>query len=268
MSAIARWDGFLATIQARHRDVLASAEVAAKGFISTVATGGDIAPLSHELMAVANRLQELERKIIDTWHEKVEQTIFDEGHGVDVRDREYWKGKMLDRALEDQREELEPRIFAELARRRFAHASGQRAALFCGWCGTQLEPPVAFTTIEVACRCGQSVPFEPGDLMRSVAAIGTHAIAQEAAVVQWRAMKAAERRINDTRPPHPLELVVACERAQITYWRAYLSVRAQLEPTLARDPALEIRSRMEQWYMYRAEFEEEWVAAGRPRSPI
>jgi hypothetical protein len=268
MSAIARWDAFLATIQARHRDVLAAAEVAAKNFIATVAAGGDIAPLSHELMGVANRLQELERKIIDTWHEKVEQTILDEGNGVEVRDREYWKGKALDRALEDQREELEPRIFADLARRRFAHAAGQRSALFCGWCGTQLEPPVAFSTIEVPCRCGQRTPFEPGELMRSVAAIGTHAIAQEAAVIQWRAMKAAERRVKNMRPPHPLDVVVAYERSQITYWRAYLAVRAQLEPTLARDPALEIRSRMEQWYVYNAEFEEEWVAAGRPRSPI
>jgi len=104
--------------------------------------------------------------------------------------------------------------------------------------------------------------------MRSVAAIGTHAIAQEAAVVQWRAMKAAERRVKDMRPPHSLDVVVAYERSQITYWRAYLGVRAQLEPTLSRDPALEIRSRMEQWYVYSAEFEEEWVAAGRPRSPI
>lgn len=268
MSAIARWDAFLATIQARHRDVLAAAEVAARNFIASVAAGGDVTPLSHELMAVANRLQELERKIIDTWHDKVEHAIFDEGHGVDVRDREYWKGKMLDRALEDQRDELEPRIFAELARRRFAHAAGQRAALFCGWCGTRLDPPVAFTTIEVPCRCGQHTPFEPDELMRSVAAVGTHAIAQEAAVHEWRAMRAAERRMHDTRPPHPLDLVVAYERSQIAYWRAYLAVRAELEPTLARDPAMEIRSRMEQWYVYRAEFEEEWVAAGRPRSPI
>ena len=85
MSAIARWDAFLATIQARHRDVLAAAEVAAKSFIATIAAGGDVTPLSHELMAVANRLQELERKIIDTWHEKVEQTILDEGNGTTGR---------------------------------------------------------------------------------------------------------------------------------------------------------------------------------------
>src|ERR1043166_4491843 len=42
MSAIARWDAFLATIQARHRDVLAAAEVAARNFIGTVAAGGDV----------------------------------------------------------------------------------------------------------------------------------------------------------------------------------------------------------------------------------
>jgi hypothetical protein len=266
MSAIARWDAFLAQIQSRHHDVLAGADVAARNFIGAVAAGGDYLPLSHELMAVANRLLDLESKIIDTWHEKVEQTIFDEGNSVEVRDREYIKGNTLKRALEDARDEFEPRVFAELARRRYSHAITQLPALSCGWCGTLLETPISFRAIEVACRCGQRTLFEPGELMRSVAAVGTHAIAQEAAVHEWRAMKAAERRMHDIRPPHPLESVVAYERSQIVYWRAYLAVRAQLEPELARDPNMEIRSRMEQWYVYSAEFEEEWVRAGRPKS--
>jgi hypothetical protein len=222
MSALARWEGFLAQIAARHGQVLAEAEAAARDFIASVAAGGDYLPLSHRLQAVRHRLQELETSITDTWHAKVEDAIFADGLGVAERDREYARGQALRHALDDHREELEPRVFAELARRR----------------------------------------------VDSIAAIGAHAIAQEAAVVPWRAMRAAERRLHAIRPPCPLEIVVAYERSQIAYWRAYLAVRATFEPVLARDPVLEIRSRMEQWYVMTAEYEPAWVAAGRPRAPI
>jgi hypothetical protein len=70
------------------------------------------------------------------------------------------------------------------------------------------------------------------------------------------------------RPPRPLAPVKAYELAQIAYWRTYLKARAWFEPELARDPAMEIRRRMQQWYESHAEFEEGWVAAGRPREEL
>jgi hypothetical protein len=228
-AAIARWDAFLAQIRTRHADVLLAAEADAMLYVMAIAGGGDAIPLSHQLMGVHARLQDLESKITDTWHAAVEQAISDEGHGAEVCAHEYGKGLGLRRSLEDRREELDPRIFAELARRRFAHGTAG---------------------------------------VRSVAAVGAHALAQEAAVGEWRAMRAAEHRMHDHRPPYPLEAIVAYERSQIAYWRAYLAVRAQLEPELSRDPGMEIRSRMEQWYIYHAEYEEAWVRAGRPRTPI
>lgn len=227
MSALARWDAFLAQIEGRHAAVRRDAEAAAHAFIAGVAAGGDHLPLSHQLMAVRSRLQELETMIADTWHAKVEDAIFSEGHGVAVRDAQFAKGEALRHALDDAREELEPRIFAELARQRHARGLGE-----------------------------------------TVAALASHAVAQEAAVVEWQAMRAAERALHAIRPPRPLAPIRAYEQAQITYWRRYLAVRAQFEPILARDPALEIRSRMEQWYVSSAEYEEAWVAAGRPRTPI
>lgn len=266
--AVARWDAFLAQIQHRHQEVIAQADLAARAFIASVAAGGDIHPLSLELMAVRARLQDLETRIIDTWHAQVEQAIEDDGLGVAERDREYAKGLALQRALDDQREELEPRVFAELARQRYAHAQLAPRPVVCAACGAQYTGPIAFRAVELSCGCGARMVFEPGELLRSVAAIGAHAFAQEAAVVQWRAMRAAERRMHDLRPPRPLQAIVDYERAQIAYWQAYLAVRAQLEPELARDPAHEIRSRMEAWYVSQAEYEEAWVAAGRPRTPI
>jgi hypothetical protein len=268
MSALARWDGFLAQIAERHRGVRAEAEASARAFVATVAAGGDYMPLSNALSAVNSRLQELETMIIDTWHAKVEDAIFADGHDVGVRDREFAKGDALKHQLDDEREELEPRIFAELSRQRFAHAVQANRGVACSACGAALQAPFSFRAIELACGCGGRTMFEPGELMRSVAAIGTHAVAQEAVVVEWRAMRRAGLQLDAFRPPAPLHAIKAYELSQITYWRAYLAVRSRFEPELARDPALEVRSRMEQWYTHFAEFEESWVAAGRPRTPI
>jgi hypothetical protein len=102
--------------------------------------------------------------------------------------------------------------------------------------------------------------------MRSAGAIGTHPISQEAAVVEWRAMVAADRRAKAARSPCPLPLLKAYEAAQLAYWRRYLATRAWFEPELGRDPEMEVRKRMEQWYVYSAEQEQAWVAAGRPRA--
>lgn len=227
MSALARWDGFLAQVARRHAEVLAAAEVAARHFVARIAAAGDPAPLSHELMGVNARLQDLESKIIDTWHAQVEDAILGEGLGVPARDRAYATGLATKRTLDTHREELAPRVLAELARQRYAH----------------------------------------GDAI-SGAAIGAHAIAQEAATLEWRAMRAAEWALHDTRPPHALPAVLEVERTQLAYWRTYLAIRARMEPVLARDPALEIRARMESWYLHTAEYEPAWVAAGRPRAPL
>jgi hypothetical protein len=266
MQAIARWDAFLAQIQSRHQGVLVEAEVNGRQFIASIAAGGDPIPLSHSLMGTASRLQDLESKIIDTWHEKVSQAITDDGNPDDVRDRQYDKGQDLKWALEDARDELEPRLFAELARQRYQHALAAARVFDCAACGRRMNAPISFRVIELACACGARNVFDPGELMQSVAAVGTHAIAQEAAVHEWRAMKAAERRAHRFRPPKPLAAVVEVERTQVQYWRAYLAVRSRFEPEMGRDPAMEIRSRMEQWYVAFAEYEPAWVAAGRPKS--
>ena len=58
MSALARWDAFLAQIEGRHRDVIAEAEASARAAIATLAAGGDYLPLSHQLSAIDARLRD------------------------------------------------------------------------------------------------------------------------------------------------------------------------------------------------------------------
>ena len=275
-AALTRWDGFLAQIEGRHRQVIAEVEAEARTFIASVAGGGDVAPLSRQLSAAQSRLQELEARIDDTWNStpddygrgKVEAAMFAEGLGVPERDRAQAKGIATRRALEDAREELDARLYATLARQRFAHGLAARRGLFCSGCGASLEAPIVARALQVSCACGTRTPFEPGELMRSAAAMGAHAVAQEAALPQWRAMRAAQHRHHDVRPPVPLAVIKDYERSQIAYWRAYLAARAQIEPEMGIDPQKELRARMEPYYTSHAEFEEEWVRAGRPREPL
>ncbi|MBL8624265.1 MAG: hypothetical protein JNK64_23365 [Myxococcales bacterium] len=266
MSALARWDAFLAQIQGRHAQVRADAEAEGRAFIATVAGGGDYLPLSHQLGAVKHRLQDLERKIMDTWHAQVDDAILAEGNPVAVRDAACAKGIAIGHALEDARDEFEIGLMAELARARYAAAQAALRPIVCAGCGATYQPPHAFRLIEMACACGATVRYDPDELMRSAGAIGTHPIAQQAAVAEWRAMVAADRARRAARSPAPLHLIQADEAAQIAYWYRYLAARAWFEPELGRDPAMEVQKRMEQWYQYTADHEPAWVEAGRPRA--
>lgn len=218
MSASDRWDGFLAQIE--QRAALVRAEAAALGRAYDAA---DSTPLSHTLMGVRSRLQDLETNITDTWHAKVDDAFAAEGASPETRARAYAKGDAVKHALDDLREELEIDIFAELARRR---------------------PDAAV-------------------------ALAPHIFAQEAARPEWRAMRAAERALHAIRPPRALAPVKTVELTQIAYWRAYLTVRGRYEPAIqVNNLAMEIGSRMEQWYRSTAEYEPAWVEAGRPRAQL
>ena len=94
-----------------------------------------------------------------------------------------------------------------------------------------------------------------------------HRVGSLAAELEWLAMRNADRALRHARSPRPLDLIIASERAQIAYWRAYVSARAVNEPNL-RDVAHEVRSRMDAFYNLSAEFEEAWRNAGRPRTPV
>jgi hypothetical protein len=270
MSALARWDGFLAQIEGRHKDVIAEAEAAARAAIAELAAGGDHLPLAHQLSAIDARLRDLETKIADTWHAKVEDAIFADGHSPEVRDQQFQRGDDLKDRLDEAREELPIRVLAELARQRHQRARAAHGPVPCAHCGAPLDAPFSFRALELPCGAckGRITLWQPPELMLSVGAIGTHPISQEAAQKEWRAMRAAERAKNAHRSPTPLAALKAYEQAQIAYWRVYLKARAWFEPELARDPKMEIEKRMEQWYVYSAEHEQRWVEAGRPREPL
>jgi hypothetical protein len=142
-------------------------------------------------------------------------------------------GEDLWHSLEDKREVVGQRVFADAARRlhEMAEAAGADRDL-------RLRLAIAF---------------------------GAHAVASCAAESEWLAMRATERAVRAVRPPCSIALLKEWERTQIAYWTVYVRARAKFEPAMS-NIALEVSSRMEAWYHYTAEHEQEWVRAGRPRA--
>jgi hypothetical protein len=266
MAANERWTSFLRQIAQRHEEVSRDAGECATAALAQAAF--DPTPIGTAWGAIDMRLKDLERKIDDTWSAQVERTFEADGHDRGVIHAAREEGLRLRHELEDRRESLHHRIFADIARRLYARAVAERTDRGCPKCGAPLDVPITYRALQVRCaHCGALGTFEPGTLMRSVVAWGAHALSSEAAHGEWLAMLAAERAIRAVRPPCSLALLKAYERAQIAYWKAYVSARSQLEPEM-RDVGLEVRSRMDAWYRYNAEHEPEWVRAGRPRELV
>ena len=123
-----RWSAFLGQIEQRHAQVRAESEQHGAAY-----TADDLAPLSHHLMGVKSRLQDLEQSIESTWHAKVDDVFAAEGVSGETRAAAFMQGRTLAHRLDDEREESEIRILAEQARRRHdpavsAHVLAQEAA--------------------------------------------------------------------------------------------------------------------------------------------
>ncbi|HVH47757.1 MAG TPA: hypothetical protein VM925_35720 [Labilithrix sp.] len=262
MRAHERWAAFLEQIGDRHDQVCKDAEQGAREAL--LATDFDPTPIGIAWMAVTDRLKELERRIIDTWHEKVEATFESEGYDQATQIAERRKGEDLAFNLENAREASEMRVFASGARELHARALATQKAKNCPSCGAVLQIPITYNAINVTCaHCRSVVTFEPGTTARMAVAFGSHALAWEAAQPEWLVMRQAERAMRDARSPAPLALLKSYERAQIAYWFKYIGTRSYLEPVLG-DVTHEVRSRMEFWYRT-MDSEEEWRRAGAPR---
>jgi hypothetical protein len=261
-----RWQAFLAQIGDRHKLVREEAAVAARDALRE--SGYDVTPMGVAWAGVTDRLQELEGRIIDTWHEKVESAFEAEGYGRPALDIERRKGEDLAFILENSRTSVEMHVFAGGAREIHARSLATQHERNCPTCTAPLDVPIAYRAVNLRCaHCGAVSTFEPGTLARTAIAFGAHALSWVSAEREWHAMRDAERRVHDQRPPVALALLKAFEQAQIAYWFKYFATKAQLEPEL-HDVAREVRSRMEWWYTASAEHEEEWRAAGRPRAQI
>lgn len=258
-----RWQAFLNQIKERHGQICAEADEGAREALRE--SGFDPHPISVAWMAIDNRLHDLERKIIDTWHEKVDDTFEAEGYPPDERNAARARGEELAFELENDRQLAEMRVFAYGAREVHARALAAQKERSCPHCGAPLDIPMTYQAVHASCtHCKSLSTFEPGMLARSALAFGSHALSWESAHQEWLVMRRAERAMKKVRPPAALALIKDYERAQIAYWTRYFTTKAVLEPVVA-DVQREVRARLESWYTMGADHEAEWVRAGRPR---
>src|SRR5262249_1643185 len=100
--AAARWAAFLRQIDERHAALLDEAECAAPEALPHGAY--DPVPIATAWSAVTHRLKDLERRGLDTWHEKVAVTFDAEGYSPSVQQAERRRGEDLAFVLENRRE--------------------------------------------------------------------------------------------------------------------------------------------------------------------
>ena len=181
VSARARWTAFLQQIEGRYKQICEEAEVGAREALAE--SGYDPIPIGNAWGAIQSRLQDLESKIIGTWNEKVQAAYGAEGIPHDVQMSDRANGADLAYRLENAREALQHRIFAEGARAMYSRAAATQRERACPTCGSPFDVPFSYQAMNLTCgHCRAVSTFEPGSLVRSVLAFGSHSLAWEAAL--------------------------------------------------------------------------------------
>ncbi len=262
---VARWDGFLAQVRERFVQILCEAHEGCPALLEQA--GWDPTPMGNAWSAIEQRAKELSYKVDETWSSKVETTFEEAGAPPEVLHAERSKGDALREWMEIEREKTRISIYANAGRALYRVALAEMGrALACVRCGAPLEVPFTFRAQNVPCtHCRTVNGFEPGAKIR-MAELCVHPLCEEAAWEWWVAMFRAERAVKAARPV-TIHHLKHWERAQIVFWRAYFTMRAQLLPNAASSLDADLRGRMRSFYES-MDREKAWIEAGRPRDLV
>ena len=258
---VARFDGFLAKIEERLREIMTEAEQGVLALIAQHPT--DMMPLGNAMSGLDHRVRELKEKIQETWDQQIEAkySALDSG------------GKFLDVGL-DQKQDFEQR-FDELWATFKARANSQfyrnlfplateaaQKPIPCTQCGAPLEATDRTHSASIHCvHCG-AVNQVLRDAAISTYKLGSgHAFADEEAlplrfeIERFRTAVDRQRRASSwaNETFESLERWHAMEQA---YWVRYAEAKARYsgEPV---DMEL-VESRMAQWRKYSLETNQIW----------
>lgn len=260
---VMRWDGFLAQVRERFVQVLCEAHEGCPALLEQA--GFDPTPMGNAWHAIEQRAKELGWKVEETWSSKVEGAFEAAGAAPQHVHHERMKGDSLRHWMDLEREKARIGIYANAGRKLFERALAEMGkSLSCTRCGAPLAVPFTFRAQNVPCtHCRTVNGFEPGARIR-MAEVCVHPLCEEASWEPWVGMIEAERAAKYARPTtiHHLQ---HWERAQIVFWRAYLTKRAELLPDQAHAFETDLRGRMRAFYES-MEREIAWIQAGRPRA--
>ncbi|OJY26293.1 MAG: hypothetical protein BGO98_38670 [Myxococcales bacterium 68-20] len=264
-AVVNRWDGFLAQMRERFVQIMGEAREGCPMLLQQ--SNFDPLPMGNAWSAIELRAKQLESKLDDTWNDQVEPTFEQAGAPPDVLARERAKGETLRDWFEVERERTRIQIWSNAGRAFYQRARAELGRPFaCVRCGAPLEIPFTYRALNVPCpHCRTMNGFEPGTYMR-MGETCVHPLSEEAAWPAWLAMRQAEKAWRAARPV-TIHHLKAWERAQIDYWRAYLTARVQLLPDTAHAFEADLRGKMRAFYD-QMDREGPWVQAGRPRDLV
>lgn len=264
IAVLERWTRFQQQLYQRFTEILAEAEPGCAALLTRC--DDDPAAMSNAWTAVHARAVDLGRRLHDTWSDQVQPRLDELDAGVAVEDQARAELDALADRMEIELEAARLRVFAGAARSLWARARpSSPASLPCTQCGAPIPVPASFQAVNVPCpSCRALVTYEPGARVRMIEHFCVHPLCEEAAWDQWLAMRHAEQRLHASRE-ETLDLLQAYERAQITYWHAYLSARVGMLPRTAEAFDADLRGKMQQWYEQVAH-RSAWARAGRPRA--
>ncbi|MBK9033054.1 MAG: hypothetical protein IPL61_17600 [Myxococcales bacterium] len=227
MSPDARWDTFLARIQARSDELLAEAHAGSIELLDQ--TDDDVLALGQAWTGIRSRMLALRAMISDTWSDQVGDLFPDPA----ASDRAHARGAACAATLERDFDRGEVHVWAEVGRRIVARAAAMRVAeAACGHCGHAISAVAIRRTHEWTCAaCRATATFQPSTYEYQLEAAADY-IARERALELEPAMLAA-RLAGD-----------ADRTAAEAYWRVYLAAVAEVLPERAATLADDLAARL------------------------
>ncbi len=251
--AVARWEAFLARLRERWGQTLAEAEQGCAQLLDQ--SGLDPLPLSNAWTAIENQLRELGTRAEQTWTEKVEPALEAGGVDPDLLLAELEKQARWSRELEQQKLQVELRIFADAAARILAQAKLNLSRDHrCSQCGGPLKlSDRFFRSTQVPCSFCDSVnTYVPGAQVQAVEWFCCHHLARksaEKAFFAWLdAAEALRSSSDEDEDGAHAEVERRAEEALRDWYRAYLRARIEIVPEYAKDFDRDLEGRMAEFY--------------------
>ncbi len=225
---VTRWQSFLGKVRGRLEAILAEADA---GFDQLIAMNvSDPAPLAGAVSAFDARLRGLATKVEEAWEQLDEQLT--SSSQLKRRDELHRQGRQLEREIMVRGEELSIRKRAAAARGQWQLAEQEMAQpQRCVNCGGDLVLAQRHATQNATCgSCGAVNTVRAGQATTYLFyANGLHALAEEAALEPWRALKAEEARDEELRGSTAAD-EQRLEAAHHAYWRAYCEAMGRMHP--------------------------------------
>lgn len=257
----ARFEGFLAKIDERLREIMTEAEQGVLALIAQHPT--DVMPLGNALSGLDHRVRELKDKIQETWDQQIESKFSALDSGGRFLDVGFDMKQDFEQRFDEQWATFKVRAHSQFYRNLFplATAAAQKPVP-CSQCGAPLEAVDRSVSASIHCvHCGAVNQILRDPAISAYKLGGPHAFADEEAlplrfeIERFRTQVDRQRRATSW-ANESFESLQRWEQMERAYWQRFVEAKARFggEPV---DHAL-VESRMAQFRKYDLETNQIW----------